>query len=142
MTIDVLVDTSVWSEVLRRQTPHPTYGAELKKLIFESRIKIIGPIRQELLTGISDFDQFIKLKNRLSAFSDLLLRESHFEYAAELSNTCRKRGIQGSHTDFLICAVSKLENFAIFTTDNDFNNYTKIIGLSFHATTWSEKTSQ
>jgi predicted nucleic acid-binding protein len=32
-------------------------------------------------------------------------------------------GIQGSTTDFLICAVAHLENLEIFTTDNDFENY-------------------
>ena len=133
MTVEVIVDTSIWSLGLRREDSNPVYRTELKKLIYESRVKIIGPIRQEILTGISSFDQFIKLKNRLSTFPDFILLARHFEYAAELSNACRGKGIQGSHTDFLICAVSKLEKFAIFTTDNDFINYSKIIGLSIYS---------
>jgi len=32
---------------------------------------IIGPIRQELLSGISDISQFNKLKDMLSAFEDI-----------------------------------------------------------------------
>lgn len=133
MTVEVIVDTSIWSFVLRREVSNPVYGMELKKLIYEYRVKIIGPIRQEILTGISNFDQFIKLKSRLSSFLDFKLSERHFEYAAELSNACRGKGIQGSHTDFLICAVSKLEKYAIFTTDNDFLNYSKVIGLSLYS---------
>ena len=34
---------------------------------------IIGPIRQELLSGISDISQFNKLKDMLSAFEDISL---------------------------------------------------------------------
>jgi len=132
MTVDVLVDTSVWSLGLRRGDINPIYGKELKKLIYESRVKIIGPIRQEILTGISDFNQFTKLKNKLTAFVDIPLFDRHFEFAAELSNSCRSKGIQGSHTDFLICSVSKLEKLAIFTTDNDFHHYSKVIGLSIY----------
>ena len=37
------------------------------------RIVIIGPIRQELLSGISDISQFNKLKDMLSAFEDISL---------------------------------------------------------------------
>ena len=29
-----------------------------------------------------------------------------YELGAELHNTCRRKGVQGSSTDFLICAMS------------------------------------
>jgi hypothetical protein len=49
--------------------------------------------------------------------------------AAEFSNTCRKKGVQGSTIDFLICAVASLENIAILTTDKDFSNFRKYLPI-------------
>jgi hypothetical protein len=43
----------------------------------------------------------------------------------EYFNTLRSKGIQGSNTDFLICAVSTRNNMPIFSNDNDFNHYKK-----------------
>jgi predicted nucleic acid-binding protein len=134
MMYDVLIDTSVWSIGLRRGDKNPEYASELKKLILEYRVKIIGPIRQEILTGINNFDNFIQLKNKLAGFPDLKLATDHYVYAAELSNKCRSKGIQGSHTDFLICAVSKMNKLAIFTTDKDFEGYSSVIGLALYKT--------
>ena len=64
-----------------------------------------------------------RIKKPISEY--IILKKEHFEKAAEFSNICRSRGIQGSTTDFLICAVACLENLIIFTTDNDFENYRK-----------------
>ena len=121
----VLVDTSVWSEVLRRKNPNLELVVKLTDLINDSRVVIIGPIRQELLSGISEEKDFLRLKGVLSSFEDIALTSEHFEKAAEFSNLCRTKGIQGSTIDFLICAVAYLENLIIFTTDHDFENYKK-----------------
>jgi hypothetical protein len=95
----------------------------MKDLIEADQAVLIGPIRQELLSGISDSAQFGKLRAALSAFEDLPLRTEHFEQAAEFSNVCRKAGVQGSSIDFLICAVAAKEAWPIFTTDRDFDVY-------------------
>lgn len=119
----ILVDTCVWSAVFRRRSPDPELAARLKDLIESDRAAMIGPIRQELLSGISDFSQFGKLRNLLSSFEDPLLGSEHYEKAAEFSNICRKAGVQGSSIDFLICAVSAMESWPIFTIDRDFDIY-------------------
>ena len=62
----VLVDTCVWSQVLRHNKPNQEISDSLKDLITDGRIAIIGPIRQEILSGISDVRQFRKLKNQLA----------------------------------------------------------------------------
>jgi len=124
--MNVLIDTSIWSLALRRKKQSYTNETKaLVQLIDEVRVKIIGPIRQEVLSGISEQVQFIKLKNKLSYFQDTALHTDDFELAAEFHNTCRKKGIQGSHIDFLICATSHNHNFQIFTTDKDFLLYSK-----------------
>ena len=119
----VLVDTCIWSSALRRKNPDLELIEKLNDLINDGRVSIIGPIRQEILSGISIEKQFHKLKNILSAFKDIPLRTEHFEKAAEFCNICMKQGVQGSTIDFLICAIAHMENLEIFTTDNDFENY-------------------
>ncbi len=51
----VLVDTSVWSIVLRRaKRTRGEVSDELRSLILEHRVEIIGPIRQEILSGLRE----------------------------------------------------------------------------------------
>ena len=129
----VLVDTSIWSLALRRNSDLNSKEAqELLELINEFRVIIIGPIRQELLSGIPDKNIYENLKEKLNAFEDIQINTEHYEFAAELFNTCRNNGIQGSHIDFLICSVSILNNYFIFTTDKDFANYKKYIDIHLH----------
>jgi predicted nucleic acid-binding protein len=130
---DVLVDTSIWSLALRRKTGgQADIIQELEQLIRETRVRIIGPIRQEILSGIKDQKQFDLLKNRLRAFPDIHLQEEIFERAAEIFNACRKAGIQGSNTDFLICSAAEQHDVAIFTTDQDFRRYQKYSKFVLH----------
>ena len=128
---DVLVDTSIWSLALRHRSsaqPNPIVR-ELEELIRDTRVCIIGPIRQEILSGIRDHKQFELLKNRLRAFPDLDLEEEDFERAAEVFNQCRAAGIQGSNTDFLICATAERYDFSLFTTDQDFVRYKRYCSI-------------
>jgi predicted nucleic acid-binding protein len=125
----VLVDTCIWSHVLRHKKPNAELSEQLKDLIKDVRVVMIGPIRQELLSGISEPSQFKQLKEKLSSFEDLPLLSEYFIKAAEFSNICRKKGLQGSTTDFLICAISSIQKLQIFTEDNDFLNYKKYIPI-------------
>jgi predicted nucleic acid-binding protein len=125
----VLVDTCIWSGVLRHKLPNADLSKKLQELIRNARVAIIGPIRQELLSGISQSKQFNELKEILSSFEDLPLNTEHYEKAAEFCNVCRRKGVQGSTIDFLICAVAVMENLVIFTIDKDFENYKKYLPL-------------
>lgn len=125
----VLVDTCIWSSALRRKNPDSQLIEKLKNLINDGRVSIIGPIRQEILSGISSTKQFQELRKILSSLEDIPLDTEHFEKAAEFSNICRRKGIQGSTIDFLICAVAHLENLEIFTTDSDFEYYSKFLPI-------------
>jgi hypothetical protein len=125
----VLVDTCIWSQVLRHKLPDADLTKKLQELVQNSRVAIIGPIRQELLSGISQLKQFNELKETLSAFEDVPLNTEHYEKAADFCNICRRKGVQGSTIDFLICAVAVMENLVIFTVDKDFENYKKYLPL-------------
>ena len=133
----ILVDTSVWSLALRKKTlteDEKNIVKELKELIYELRVVVIGPVRQELLSGISDDIKFINLKDKLKAFENLPLKVDDYEKAAEIFNTCRRNGVQGSHIDFLLCAAAINNEISIFTTDKDFENYKKYNNIKLHTT--------
>ena len=52
---------------------------ELKELIEESRVEMLGTIRQEVLSGIKHETQFSTIKQNLSAFPDKLLAQADYE---------------------------------------------------------------
>ncbi len=132
----VIVDTSVWSLALRRSTTAAnTETDELKKLIQNQSVVMVGCIRQELLSGIRELAQYEHLRERLSAFPNQVLNESCYELAAKMLNDCRAKGVQGSNTDFLICAAAHLNQLPIYTTDQDFKHYQKILGISLYQPT-------
>lgn len=129
----VLVDTSVWSLALRRSRAATDPAVEeLRSLIDEGRVAIIGPIRQELLSGVRTVKGFAQLREHLQAFTDETLESADFERAAEHFNTCRARGVQGSNTDFLICAAAERRALPILTLDADFTRFAGILPIGLH----------
>ena len=129
----VIVDTSVWSLALRRnKVQENKYVEELEELIKEFRAQLIGPIRQELLNGIRSEKQFRVLKKHLRAFKNLDIETEDYELASEYFNKARKNGIQGSNTDFLLCAISNRLRMPIFTTDKDFLNFQSVLPIELH----------
>jgi predicted nucleic acid-binding protein len=129
----VLVDTAVWSLALRRRAPaHPAVD-ELRRLVAYGRAALVGPVRQELLSGIRDRMVFERLRDHLRALPDEPLGPGDYERAAECFNLCRARGIQGSNTDFLLCAVAERHKLPILTTDRDFVAFARVLPFRLHA---------
>jgi predicted nucleic acid-binding protein len=133
--LKVLVDTSVWSLALRRRHPERDEAvvAELTKLIADFEVAMIGPIRQELLSGIREGSQYRGLREKLRAFPDLRIETTDYEMAARFFNLCRAEGVQGSNTDFLLCAVAHSRGMPVFTTDKDFEAFGRVLGIELHA---------
>jgi len=135
--VNVLVDTSVWSLALRRKA-HDLNDSEkavvgqLTNLIQAGRARIIGLIRQELLSGIKTTGQFEKLRDTLRAFRDELVDTSDHESAVKASNELRSKGVAVSIVDALICAVALGRNWPILTLDPDFAQYAKILPIDLY----------
>jgi len=132
--VNVLVDTSVWSLVFRRRREHLSAAdARLRldviELIKEGRVRIIGPVRQELLSGIRNERQYTNLRERLRAFPDEPLDTPDYEQATRVANACSATGISGSSIDFLICAAALERKWQIFSSDIDFRNYARAVKL-------------
>jgi hypothetical protein len=134
--VKVLVDTSVWSLALRRTatTVRDPAAQELAQLIADYRILMIGPVRQEILSGMRRDQQFERLRDHLRAFPDLRLDTADYEHAATLFTACRRRGVQRSNTDFLICAAAIRRDVPVFTTDRDFDAFQEVLGVRLHST--------
>ncbi len=131
--MNVIVDTSVWSLALRRaKRVDDRATRELAELIEEGRVVMLGTVRQELLSGIKDKKQFEMLRDHMRAFPDLPLETSDYEGAASAFNQCRDRGVQGSNTDFLICAAAHQRDYSIFTSDGDFRHFSRVLRVRLH----------
>jgi predicted nucleic acid-binding protein len=127
----------VWSLALRRPARHlnpmeKSQVAELAELVNEGRAKILGIVRQELLSGIKTQSQFNKLQEILRAFPDVPLSTADFETAASLGNQCRSKGLAVSVVDMLICSVAQSRDWSIFSTDPDFKRYATVLSISLH----------
>jgi len=126
----VIDDTSIWSLSLRRKKQKKEAESEkLMRIIDDGRIVMLGPIRQEILSGIKTKNHFELLKKYLRPFPDLTLLPEDYELAAEFFNICRTKGVQGSNTDFLICATAVNNDFSIYTSDKDFELFNKHIPI-------------
>ena len=136
--MNVLVDTSVWSLALRRKAQSLSAAEkstvdELAELVREGRARIIGLIRQELLSGIKASAQYENLRATLASFPDEPIDASDYEAAAKASNDCRAKGIVVSVVDILICSIAMSRGWSIFTTDPDFMNYARVLAIKLHA---------
>ncbi len=133
--MNVLVDTSVWSLALRRK-PKDLNSSEQKlvttlaELVRDSRVVMIGMVRQEVLSGLKETSVFERITEILRGFPDEMLSADDYEEAARCYNRCRAKGIASSPVDMLICAVALRHQLEIFTTDPDFVNYAKQLPIT------------
>jgi len=135
--VNILVDTSVWSLGLRRKSQtlssrEKMLASDLAEIIREGRARMIGLIRQELLSGIKTSEQFEILRQYLRSFPDEPIDTSDYEEAAKAGNLCRAKGVAVSIVDILLCAVAMKREWGIFTTDPDFANYARVLPLEIH----------
>jgi len=119
----LLIDSCVWSLALRRKPAAVLSNIErqmiasLTEAVQDGRVAIIGPIRQEILSGIREPTQFEKLRSTLEAFPDESLTTSDYEEAARLFNLCRSRDVECGPIDILLCAVARQRGWGILTHD-------------------------
>jgi predicted nucleic acid-binding protein len=120
--VTLLVDTSVWSLALRRdvQATEPEVAALKDALAGSDVVVTTGLVLQELLQG------FTGPKARsliVESFAALALiqpdREDHVA-AADLRNTCRKKGVQMGTVDALIAQLCIRHQLTLLSTDQDF----------------------
>ena len=88
----LIVDTCVWSLWLRRRSQSLLNAneqqtlTELREAVENRRATILGPIRQEILSGIRDAAQFAKAAGLLDPFLDEPIEPSDYIEAAKFFN--------------------------------------------------------
>lgn len=120
--MSLLVDTSVWSLALRRDAAQsePEVAVLKDALLGADQVFITGFVMQELLQGFAGPKARDHLIERLAALAFLSPdREDHIE-AAEVRNTCRRRGVQIGTIDALLIQLSRRHDLVMLTTDKDF----------------------
>jgi predicted nucleic acid-binding protein len=126
--VNLVVDTSVWSLVLRRPRVDDsdihvqTFRAHLES---NNRLFLIGNILQELLDGLRSTKQFDRLIQLLEPFPLLELDRSTYIAAARLRTTCRTKGVLAGPIDFLIAAACCQYGYPLLTSDQDFSRIAK-----------------
>ncbi|MBN2188946.1 MAG: PIN domain-containing protein [Chitinispirillaceae bacterium] len=130
--MNIVVDTSAWSLLLRRERRNEE-NAFLKRLrLFLQRediIYLVGPVLQELLDGIKHQKQFDLLVEYLEPFPIIECTRTDFITAARLKNLCRSKGVQAGSVDFLIAAACVNRKYPLLTSDNDFSLIAKYCPL-------------
>ena len=131
--VNLVVDTSVWSLVLRRpqvEESNPFVQAFRSHIGEGDGLFLIGNILQELLDGVRIQRDFQRLLTLLEPFPLLELTRETYVAAAKLRNTCRTKGVQAGPIDFLIAAACMDHGFPLLTADRDFShiaNYSDLV---------------
>ena len=122
--MNLVVDTSVWSLVLRRrQVDYSSpYVATFQALVQKGDcIHLLGSVLQELLDGVNSVSDFERLSHMLKSFPLIALDRDTYISASQLRNHCRRKGIQAGPIDFLIAAACIQYHYPLLTCDRDFH---------------------
>lgn len=127
----LLVDTSVWSLAYRRD--HPPAMPEVehlrRALAGGDRVVSTGVIFLELLRGFVPERAQQTIRQDFASLDIVEPRWSDYEGAADLSNVCRRGGVQLGSIDALIAQLAIAHDLALLTTDQDFAHASRHIPL-------------
>lgn len=120
--MNLLIDTSVWSEAFRRKNKSVnSEGTFLFQIIKnEEEIFLTGIILQEILTGIKSQKIFDDINNHLRFFNFINPSNKDHILAAQLRNDLAKKGITVATIDVLIAQIAISHNLTLATFDSDF----------------------
>lgn len=129
-----LIDTTVLSLTIRRQSAdlNPRERECVRRVLgqlstFEAGI--IGPVAQEVLSGVSLAANFHRMAESVRFFGWFEMTDSDYVEAAKCANACLARGIAYTAVYMLICAVALRLDLTVVTADQDFQGYEKAVGV-------------
>lgn len=128
----IVVDTSVWSLVLRRRRvpqDDPSVEALRNHLEKGDEVALVGPILQELLSGVKDPAIFAHLEAEMERVPLVGLDRRTYADAARLTNRCQQAGFQPGPVDALIAAACVEHGFPLLTADAHFLEIAKYCPL-------------
>lgn len=130
----MFVDTSVWSLALRRDSPPSVLEIdELRTALEAGTVYSTGLVLQELLQGFFKPKAHEQIIRRFAALPLLVPdRDDHIR-AAELRNSCRRKGVQIGTIDALLAQLCIRHELTMLTMDKDFQNIAGVASLSVWA---------
>lgn len=122
--MSLFVDTSVWSLLLRRDSPEGVSQVRALARALETgeRVVTTGLVLQELLQGFSGPKARDQIIDRFSALPLLVPDRNDHIAAAALRNLCRTRGVQIGTIDALLGQLCLRHDLTLLTTDEDFSH--------------------
>ena len=123
----VLVDTSIWVEVLRKKQP-----LDLEALVSIEDVVTCLPIVQEVFQGIRDDRAFGIARDAMAHLPHLEdpLERTIFDAAVDLYRLARKQGLTiRSSTDCLIAACAVKHGVEVLHRDRDYSAIARVSSL-------------
>jgi predicted nucleic acid-binding protein len=129
--VTLFVDTSVWSLALRRDNPQDGREVQLLHRALSEGVAVFttGLVLQELLQGFSGAKASGQIVNRFAALPFVIPDRMDHIQAAEIRNTCRRKGIQTGTIDALLAQLCLRHELKLLTTDNDFKYISEVYPL-------------
>ena len=129
--MNLLVDTSVWSLVLRRDAPAGVPEAEFLRAALARGDSIVttGLVLQEILQGVAGAKMRTAIQERFAALPFLVPDRSDHIRAADLHGAARRKGIQVGTVDALLAALCLRHDLTMLSTDADFKDLRKVAPL-------------
>ena len=129
--MSLFVDTSVWSLALRRDRPHASQEVKLLYRALSDGISVFttGLVLQELLQGFLGAKASSQIIERFAALPFIIPDRVDYIQAAEIRNSCRRKGIQTGTIDALLAQLCLRHELELLTTDNDFKHISKVYPL-------------
>ncbi|MGC2461282.1 MAG: PIN domain-containing protein [Steroidobacteraceae bacterium] len=120
--MSLLVDTSVWSLALRRDSASAAPAVEALRTALEGGDTIVttGLVLQELLQGFAGPRARKEILQRFAALPLLVPDRRDYIDAAEVRNRCRRSGVQMGTIDALLAQLCIRHELTLLTTDDDF----------------------
>ena len=115
----VLLDTSVWIDVLRGKTPNIV--ALTQRLLNDDRALTCGPVIFEIKRGLRSPERK-KILPLFDALIRLSFDEVMWDAAGDLDAALRKKGVTIPPMDVLIAHICMHHKVSVFTLDEHFRS--------------------
>ena len=124
----ILVDSSVWIDVLRKRTTRQT--DLLHRLAADETIAVADLCLFEVLQGANPPPALIKARELLGEFAVIAVGgESVAVAAAQNAQVLRSRGIQATTVDCLLATYCIMKGLRFLTAEKDFEPFALHLGL-------------
>ncbi len=130
-TLNLFVDTSVWSLALRRDAPErkPEVAFLADALGAGSLVFTTSLVLQELLQGFVTTRSRKRIIDRFNALPFLVPdRADHIE-AARVRTACRRKGVEVGTIDALLAQLCMRHDLTMLTLDTDFSRVAQVLPL-------------